>query len=344
MNSRRPTRLCFVGKNEAGKTAVLLALASLNPHSATPFTLDRERDYPRRFLTHYETRHPNDDATAVRTVWHLEATEIAAIEEEFGSGVLLNEPMVLSRQYDADGPTWEYIPVDSKRALTHLIDAARLNAPERAQLKRASTSEELRTILSHLPQPTPKQTGLLDKLASYPHHGVTGRVQEILTDYLPKFMYFSTFDRMVGAVQLEQLQERVRHDSLATDPDLTGERLFHEFMEYAGVSLEDILKAETYETFAAKLQAASGAITDQILDYWTQNPYIEVRIAVDSGKPRDPPPFNTGTVARSRIHNTLHRVDVPFSERSAGFIWFFSFLIKFAQVENEQVPIILLLG
>ena len=33
-----PHTTCFVGKNEAGKTAVLLALASLNPHSATPFT------------------------------------------------------------------------------------------------------------------------------------------------------------------------------------------------------------------------------------------------------------------------------------------------------------------
>ena len=334
---------CFVGKNEAGKTAVLLALASLNPHSATPFTLDRERDYPRRFLTQYDSRHPGGHATAVRTVWALEPPEIDLIEAEFGQGVLLEGSVTVSRRYDSDAPTWERIPVDQRAALATLINDARLSAPERSGLKRASTSDELRELLGALENPTPKQVALRDRLMSFPGHSVTGKVEAILADRLPKFMYFTTYDRMVGAVQLEQLRDRLANNSLLTDPDLNGDRLFHEFMEYAGVSLDDILQAETYETFAAKLQAASGAITDQVLDYWTQNPYIEVRIAVDSGKPQDPAPFNTGTVARARIHNTLHRVDVPFSERSAGFIWFFSFLVKFAQVEDEQVPIILLL-
>ena len=41
---------CLVGKNEAGKTAILLAIAALNPHPSTPMKLDKERDYPRRFL------------------------------------------------------------------------------------------------------------------------------------------------------------------------------------------------------------------------------------------------------------------------------------------------------
>ena len=338
-----PHTTCLVGKNEAGKTAVLLALASLNPHSATPFTLDRERDYPRRYLTDYETRHPDRQATAVRTVWDLEPPEVDAIEAEFGPGVLTDQTVTVSRRYDTSAPTWERISFDRQNALAHLIDEARLNAPERAPLKRASTSEELREILTALQQPTSKQLNLLNKLKSYPQQRVTGRIQAILQGYLPQFMYFTTYDRMAGAVQLEQFRGRLADKTLWTNPDLTGERLFHEFIEYAGVSLDDILNAETYETFAAKLQAASGSITDQVLEYWTQNPYIDVRIAVDSGKPQDPPPFNTGTVARARIHNTLHRVDVPFSERSAGFIWFFSFLIKFAQVKNEEVPIILLL-
>lgn len=41
---------CLVGKNEAGKSALLLALAALNPHPSTPAILDKERDYPRRYL------------------------------------------------------------------------------------------------------------------------------------------------------------------------------------------------------------------------------------------------------------------------------------------------------
>ena len=55
---------CLVGKNEAGKTAILLALAALNPHSATPAVFDKERDYPRRLLTQYEKRHGAEEAVA----------------------------------------------------------------------------------------------------------------------------------------------------------------------------------------------------------------------------------------------------------------------------------------
>lgn len=114
-------------------------------------------------------------------------------------------------------------------------------------------------------------------------------------------------------------------------------------MQYAGISLEELLKQQTYETFNALLQAASNKITDQILEYWTQNPDLSVEVKVATGMPGDPSPFNAGTVARARIYNSLHRVDTPFSERSAGFVWFFSFLVKFAQVKNDSNPVILLL-
>src|SRR5690606_34015477 len=61
------------------------------------------------------------------------------------------------------------------------------------------------------------------------------------------------------------------------------------------------------------------------------------------GESGDEAPFNTGIIARARVKNNLHKVTVPFSERSAGFIWFFSFLVKFAQVRKDKKPLILLL-
>ncbi len=60
-------------------------------------------------------------------------------------------------------------------------------------------------------------------------------------------------------------------------------------------------------------------------------------------EPEDPAPFNEGTVARARVRNGLHKLTLPFSERSAGFIWFFSFLVKFAQVRKAGGALILLL-
>jgi AAA15 family ATPase/GTPase len=54
--------VCLVGKNEAGKTAILNALTGLNPHPTTPFAYDKERDYPRRHLTDYSRRHKDTEA------------------------------------------------------------------------------------------------------------------------------------------------------------------------------------------------------------------------------------------------------------------------------------------
>ena len=79
---------CLVGKNEAGKTAILQALAALNPHPATPVTLHRERDYPRRFLTEYARRHPEREAIVVRTEWLMTAAERAVIVKEFGEAMI----------------------------------------------------------------------------------------------------------------------------------------------------------------------------------------------------------------------------------------------------------------
>ena len=72
---------CLVGKNEAGKSAILLALAALNPNKATPVTLDKERDYPRRNLVRYPQIHGNEDAVVVRTIWQLDEGKMQAVAE-----------------------------------------------------------------------------------------------------------------------------------------------------------------------------------------------------------------------------------------------------------------------
>ena len=79
---------CLVGKNEAGKSAILLALAALNPHPATPAIFDKERDYPRRSLTQYAQRHAEAEAIAIDTVWEITDVEMAKIASSVGEGVV----------------------------------------------------------------------------------------------------------------------------------------------------------------------------------------------------------------------------------------------------------------
>ena len=73
--------------------------------------------------------------------------------------------------------------------------------------------------------------------------------------------------------------------------------------------------------------------------YWntrTQNPNVEIEVRVTKAEAGDHVPFNEGVIARARVKNNLHKLTLPFSERSSGFVWFFSFLVKFAAKSRRQ--------
>ena len=329
---------CLVGKNEAGKSAILLAMAALNPHKATPAILDKERDYPRRSLTQYDEKHANGDAIAITTKWKLEKKEMEAISSAVGNDVITSDFVTVSRRYGQQAEIDVALKFSS--ALEFLYSKFELDASERSVFEGVATTSQLIGFLPKIDSPTDKHRQLKEYLAE--REAATTQVKNLILNMLPKFMYFSSYDRMDGAIQLEQINTLIANGEIAKD-EHRGGRLFVEFLDYAGVSIDEIMKVATYETFNAKLQAASNNITDQILEYWTQNPDLNVVVRVEQARPGDPAPLNAGTIARARIDNQLHRVDTPFSERSAGFVWFFSFLVKFAQVKDESSPVVLLL-
>lgn len=329
----------LVGKNESGKSAVLLALAALNPHPATPAVLNKERDYPRRSLTQYDQKHPaGSPAVAITTTWKLDDTDLAKITASVGESVLSNDIVTASRAYSQDIKI--KADIDYKAALNFLYSRFALDESERSVLCSVKTTSALIEALPKLSSPTPKHQQLQAYLSQ--HGAVTTQVETLIRGLLPKFMYFAAYDRMAGAIQIEQTKETIANEQITEDRHRAS-RLFVEFLDYAGVSINEITDVATYETFNAKLQAASNNITDQILEYWTQNPDLSVNVRIEQSRPGDPEPLNTGTIAWARIYNNLHRVDTPFSERSAGFVWFFSFLVQFAQVKGEASPVVLLL-
>lgn len=329
---------CLVGKNEAGKSAILLALAALNPHLSTPATFDKERDYPRRLLTQYEDRHSGKAAVAITTTWRLTSPEAARIAATVGEGVVTTDLITISRAYGKEVDV--SVDLDFGKALEHLYTKFQLDDSERSVLSSADTTSKLITTLAEISSPTERHAALKSHLDGV--GAVTGQVSKLIRDMLPKFMYFAAYDRMDGAIQLEQTRQLIANGQINEDAH-RGARLFAEFLEYARVSIDDITNVATYETFNARLQAASNSITDQVLEYWTQNPDLSVVVRVEQSRPGDTAPLNSGMIAWARIHNGLHRVDTPFSERSAGFVWFFSFLVKFAQVQDEETPVVLLL-
>ena len=326
---------CLVGKNEAGKTAFLRALEGLKPVDAS-FKYDRTRDYPRRHLNNYDRRHDGGEAKVVSTVWFLSDTELEVLADEFGPDAISGREIVVERGF---GPSMNWtVPLDHAKILDKLSERFGLKPADRKPIKDASHTAAAVRALEGLEQPSDAQKALLAHLKAYRNSNAALTAIDLLSPRMPSFLYFSHYDRMNGELSVAKLKRDQQQGTV--DP---SDQVFLDFLNYAGTGLDELAEATEFEDLNSRCEAAANAITDEIFEYWTQNDQLQIQVAVDEGKPADPPPFNAGTVARARVRNDLHRVSVPFSERSAGFIWFFSFLVKFAQLQEHQGDVIILL-
>jgi predicted ATP-dependent endonuclease of OLD family len=330
---------CLVGKNEAGKTAILSALRALRPSKSQDFEIDETIDYPRRFSTRFDERHPSGEAEVIRTWWKLDNVDVVAVEKRFGTGVLKSDSFQVHYGfgYDDDKRTW-IIEVDEAKCLEHLVSKHALDATERNVLHNVSDGQDAEKALSGLSDPSAKQVALLEDIMKVRKSRFILGVIDILESRQPRFFFTSHFERMSGMVSLNQLQLDRQHNKVSV-----GDKIFLSFLEYAGTTLEELNAADRREALKAKCEAASNEITEEIFQFWSQNNALEVVIEIDSGKSSDPAPFNTGIVADIRIRNTNHKATLPLSERSAGFVWFFSFLAQFKQLKKTESNAIILL-
>ena len=319
---------CLVGKNEAGKTALLSAIRGIRP--SQPFEFDETIDYPRRFSTRFADRHPHGTAEVIRTWWQLEEADKNAVERRFGAGILSGDTFQshFGFRYDDNKRLWE-IDIDSGKVLENMLSKHALDATERNVLHGVSDGPTADKALSGLAERTAKQEALLQDIKKCRESSFTKGVIDILSTRQPKFFFTSHFERMSGMVSIQKLQQDKQNNSVSV-----GDTIFLAFLEYAGTTLEDLLDADRREALKATCEAASNEITEEIFQFWSQNNALEVVIEIDNAKPKDPAPFNTGMVADIRIKNTNHKATLPLSERSAGFVWFFSFLAQFKQLKS----------
>lgn len=317
---------CLVGKNEAGKTAVLHALYGLKPFRT--FSFDRVRDYPRRFLSRFDDRHQNGKSEVIRTWWEMNDDDVALVEKQLGVGTVSSKTVEIWKGIGFDSTYWE-LKINHAKCLEGLFEKHKLDAVERATVKGANTTQEAAALLEKYEAKTEKHSALLKELKSFRESSATLAAIDVLN--IPKFFYTSHYDRMSGEISLTSLAQDKANNRLSA-----ADQIFLDFLEYAGTSVEELQKARKYEELVAKCEGASNEITDEIFQFWSQNEALAVRIELGEGKPEDPAPFNAGTVAKIRA-------SVPLSERSAGFVWFFSFLAQFKQLKKTAGNVILLL-
>lgn len=328
---------CLVGKNESGKTALLQALYKLNPYVSARGNFDKQREYPRRHLADYDERHPDGEALAIKTWWALDSDDLKDVSQVIGPEAGKIQEICITKGYGDGKQRWSFMPqVDEVAVVKHLIGASQLHAEEREQLSKCQSVAALKVAFAEL-EKSDRQESLVHKLETEFKRG-TATTAVIDALELPKFLYFSQYEKMRGQVAVEALIQRKAQNMLEDD-----DRVFIALCDLAGTTLEGIGELNKFEEAVSKFEAASIKISSEIFRYWTQNRHLEVQFRVDQALPGDPRPFNQGRIVRTRIYNGHHKVTVPFDERSTGFVWFFSFIALFSQVKKTHGDNIIIL-
>lgn len=326
---------CLVGKNEAGKTAILRAIQGLR--STDSFEYDRTRDYPRRFLNKFDERHPDGKSPVARTWWTLNDDDVAEIGAALGDDVLKSREIEVISYIGRNGATWT-VPIDQKQCLRNLENRCSMKVADRPPIKDVTTTAAALEALNALDEKTAPQQSLVETLSSFRDGSANLAAIDILSERMPRFFYTSHFERMSGELSLDKLAQDKQQNKISP-----GDQIFLDFLEYAGTTIDELRDAPKLEELIAQCEGASNDITDEIFEFWSQNEALAVNITLNDGRPQDPAPFNSGRVAKIRVENKNHRVTVPLSERSAGFVWFFSFLSQFKQLKKRAGTSIILL-
>ncbi|MGA3046344.1 MAG: AAA family ATPase [Terracidiphilus sp.] len=362
---------CLVGKNESGKTSLLQALYRLNPIIPEHQKFDVTDDYPRAEVEDY--RRGIEDKTRghsipISATFELEDVELAAIEAELGKGVLTGRRLRYERSYadenfvtlredervagatllglagmDGDVPagSWSNLDTLVTAWYARAEEKAREHADAMTALASIADPEERKAAEAHamsLEETSASKQGRAALLRMV-DRGLSLYIWDrFLRHRLPKFLYFDEYYQMPGHVNIEALKARQASKTL-----LEGDHPMLGLIDMARLNLDELLNSKRTEEIISKLEGASNHLSRKILKYWSQNQHLGVRFDVRPARPGDPKGMETGTNLLGRVHDSVHFVSTPLGTRSKGFVWFFSFIAWFSQLQKRGEQVILLL-
>ena len=339
-----PGVTCLVGMNEAGKTAVLAALHRLNPVDGVGFIT--QHDYPRWLLTKDRKADTISALRPIEAVFTLDEGEQAAVADRFGDGVLTSPEVTISRVYD-DNMKWWTTSTDEGKAVAALLEGLKLPKAVKAAAEGAGSFKDLQSRMTALGEEETDDEGIAagitlvtDAVTALVGTDTLGKaVLNFLHDYVPTFFYFGEYSVLEGRIDLLRLSQAEEEETASTS-DQTARALLA-----LADTTPDALCSDDYEDRRAELEAVSNDLTEQVFEYWKQNPSLRVRFDIDRKIGNDPQgrPHITQNILDIRVEDTRHYFTNNFSQRSSGFRWFFSFLAAFTEFESRNDNFVILL-
>lgn len=334
---------CLVGKNESGKSAFLNALWRLKPARAKEGFVIHDH-YP----AWLEKRHRNEGVNQkefkpVEVCLEWEPTDVKAMEAKFGPGVVTAGTKLRLWKNYSNEYRWESgcneqqavsnfvgknpVPAAEHPAYAALADFEALKEQLAADVKKSKeAADDLRLFSNGLSA----LNALLGNAGNF-----DDAIWEIANGRLPEFFYFAEYSKLPYSVKI---QDVLKSDKLS-ESDATARAL----LRLGGTESDYMLNPE-YERRKRELENVANVLTDDVNNYWSQNPELRVQ-----------PDITQRTVSNQqgqqsvldemklRIWDNRHSLSLPFNEHSAGFQWFFSFLAAFSEYEQRDPPVVILL-
>lgn len=331
---------CLIGKNEAGKTALLRALYKLNPVIESDSAYDVVDDFPRSRVEDYEyelSRGDREPATVCRAEFELDDDELGAISDDFGPDALNSTVLTVSKGYD--NVRSFFLDVNTEAAYKYFVRNLELPTEISEGIYECFNFGELAKYLERTASEVPAIRELIDNLEMIEKQGLDRYIYlNYLRPNLPKFAYFNDYYQLRGQEDLQALRERLGAEALrASDYAMIG------LMKLARLEVDQLLNPGRTQLLINKLEGAGNTISTQMFNYWSQNPDLQVKFDVRPSNPDDPSGEAGGMYIWTSVFDPAHSHSTLLSARSRGFVWFFSFLAWYSQLKESKVPLILLL-
>ena len=331
---------CLVGKNEAGKTALLTALYRTNPIIEGDAVFDETYDYPKREVEDYRFDVENGDreeAVVVTCEYQLEDADIERVVSVFGKKVLKSNSFRRDTFYGERNNRF-IMDVDDAAARQNLAASPNLPDSLADRLKGSTDWEGFAGALAEAEQ-AEAVTALTVLVGKVQAKGLASYVfNSLIWPHAPKYLYFDEYYQMRGMENLNSLIQPEDSGTL-TEPDypLLG------LINLARLDHRELVKTKNTAELKNKLEGAGNHLTRRIIKYWSQNQHIQMRFDVRDGKPEDPEGMREGINVWGDVYDTVHWASTPLGSRSRGFVWFFSFLAWYEDVKRQKRNVILLL-
>ena len=341
---------CIVGKNEAGKSALLSALHHLNPAKPAA-VLNLLDEYPRWLKKEHEITGAIEDATPISATFELTDAEFAELDSAYGAGVLRNRQFVASRKYESPSFIRIDADIDYLAFLTPFIGASPARLQKR--LGQLTTVDDLRGVLAKLIEPE-DDSDEAAALASDAHaaedrlagtlgkgRGLKVNIDAWLRQHLPRTFYFASYAQLGGRYELDEVFRAVQGE-VDEDGEASVETAA-DFLKLARIA-PDAAGDWDYEQSNSELESVSSLLTKRVAEQWRQNKHLKLRVSIEPQKRTAPNGMGEVIVRylQLRVEDTRHDFSNRLDRRSTGFRWFVSFVASFLEFEKDKSIILLL--